>query len=114
MGIDLAREVWEAFEKTLLIPGTPLDGFSARPVMSLGVEASGEGLHHHAETFLALLSGTKAWWVAEATEDVLVPPLLSWLFERLLVHEGFPPAKKTCFVHIISCETIGRERAILV
>ena len=40
-----------------------------RPVVTLGVEASGEGMHEHKETMLALVRGAKAWWLSTRPHD---------------------------------------------
>lgn len=52
------------------------EDFVARPILNLGVRASGNEGHAHDETWLALLSGRKAWWIAESSGGEAEPAAL--------------------------------------
>lgn len=59
-----SRTALDAFRE--LEPMLPafLDNFNARRILSLGTFGKATGFHIHDETWLALLVGSKAWWVA--------------------------------------------------
>ena len=64
---DLLTKVQRTLWHGLQLPKL-MDGFTARPILSIGVKNSGEDFHNHEETWLWLAKGTKAWWIADATE----------------------------------------------
>ncbi|CAE8629705.1 unnamed protein product [Polarella glacialis] len=41
-----------------------MQGFDARPILSLGSKGSSTRSHRHAETWQLLLAGLKAWWIS--------------------------------------------------
>eukprot|EP00439_Symbiodinium_sp_Y106_P018601 s1387_g2.t1 len=57
----LQRQLW----RSLQLPSM-LQGFTARPILSVGVNGSGEDFHAHEETWLWLVHGVKDWWIADA------------------------------------------------
>ncbi|CAJ1394611.1 unnamed protein product [Effrenium voratum] len=57
----LQRKLWQNLQLPQLV-----DGFTARPILSIGVNSSGEDFHAHQETWLWLLLGVKAWWFGDA------------------------------------------------
>ncbi|CAJ1347791.1 unnamed protein product [Effrenium voratum] len=57
----LQRKLWQNLQLPQLV-----DGFTARPILSIGVNSSGEDFHAHQETWLWLLQGVKAWWFGDA------------------------------------------------
>ena len=63
---ELQRRVWRRLSLPQLMAN-----FTARPILSIGVEHSGEDFHAHEETWLWLAQGRKAWWFSEADVDSL-------------------------------------------
>ena len=59
----LQRQLWQGLQVPKL-----MEGFTARPILSIGVKNSGEDFHNHEETWLWLAQGIKAWWIADAQE----------------------------------------------
>ena len=55
------RKLWHGLQLPQL-----MDGFTARPILSMGVNNSGEDFHNHEETWLWLAKGIKAWWISDA------------------------------------------------
>lgn len=55
------RKLWHGLQLPQL-----MDGFTARPILSMGVKNSGEDFHNHEETWLWLAKGIKAWWISDA------------------------------------------------
>ena len=65
MDNPLARHIWDAVGGSQPFRAPLLEDFTERPIVSLGVEASGEGMHTHEQTWLSLLAGRKAWWISQ-------------------------------------------------
>ncbi|CAE7770440.1 ATG18A [Symbiodinium pilosum] len=63
MAYSLQRDVWDSLGAAVEPP--PLHGFDARPILSIGTQASSTRAHSHAETWQLLLAGLKAWWLAK-------------------------------------------------
>eukprot|EP00435_Cladocopium_sp_Y103_P058630 s1533_g20.t1 len=59
----LQRQLWQGLQVPKL-----MEGFAARPILSIGVKNSGEDFHNHEETWLWLAQGIKAWWIADAQQ----------------------------------------------
>lgn len=74
---DHAYLIQAAVLNSLKPHGIPalLDGFDARPILSLGVAGSSTRFHSHAETWQMLLAGYKAWWLANDDKVVLPTPI---------------------------------------
>eukprot|EP00438_Fugacium_kawagutii_P030107 Skav227843 [mRNA] locus=scaffold4698:75414:76340:- [translate_table: standard] len=64
---DLLTKVQRKLWQSLVLPKL-MDGFTARPILSIGVQNSGEDFHNHEETWLWLAKGLKAWWIADAQD----------------------------------------------
>eukprot|EP00930_Biecheleria_cincta_P047383 TRINITY_DN32835_c0_g1_i1.p1 TRINITY_DN32835_c0_g1~~TRINITY_DN32835_c0_g1_i1.p1 ORF type:complete len:603 (-),score=118.05 TRINITY_DN32835_c0_g1_i1:31-1839(-) len=56
----------------------PLQDFDRRAVIQLGKTGTGTHFHKHEETWLALLQGRKAWWIAEETPSAEVAKEAKW------------------------------------
>jgi len=73
-GYDLALEtkIFRALWASAKAPPL-LQDFDMKPIVSVAMSrASGVQLHHHDQTWLALLHGSKAWWVATDPETAEV------------------------------------------
>mmetsp|Transcript_67830 Transcript_67830/g.189343 ORF Transcript_67830/g.189343 Transcript_67830/m.189343 type:complete len:535 (-) Transcript_67830:403-2007(-) len=70
-----ARTVLDAYHELEHALPPFLDEFNARRILSVGMRAGSTRFHIHDETWLALLAGAKAWWIAPSSytsADLLV------------------------------------------
>ena len=67
---DLLTELQRRLWRKLRLPEL-MKNFTARPILSIGVQQSGEDFHAHEETWLWLKQGRKAWWFSEAKVESL-------------------------------------------
>ncbi|CAE7371642.1 ANK3 [Symbiodinium natans] len=68
MAYSVHREFWNMLGSAA--EPAPLLGFDARPILSIGTQASSTRAHSHAETWQLLLGGLKAWWLAKPGSDL--------------------------------------------
>lgn len=74
-----------------------LEGFDARPILSLGVRASATMFHRHDETWQVLLAGRKAWWLTPGEtlpEGSGGDPCVA--LARVAAGEALPPEARLC------------------
>ena len=61
---NLSRSIWQS-DAYRLIPA--LQQELAFPILTVGINGSGTSLHQHEGTWLMLMHGRKAWWIADGS-----------------------------------------------